>query len=215
MLAVDEPALAMTIGVNTSPLRRRVGGQAHRRQLDERLRAELVGNVSIQVRPTESTDAWEVPGRGELSAGGSRRTMRREGFELTVGSRGDDARINGRPSSGGGPTADRHTRNTWAWSVGLLGARRPDGSMVTTGTGSMISYSSPPAAIGVRTSSSPSPRDRNPPLGLRVLRAMARRNHHPGDGLPGRRPARHHRVVRADEPAGTRPALRGPGRAGL
>src|SRR5204863_194477 len=53
LLAVDEPALAMTIGVNTSPLAGASGDRLTGRQLDERLRAELVGNVSIQVRPTE------------------------------------------------------------------------------------------------------------------------------------------------------------------
>src|SRR6188472_4297084 len=85
LLAVDEPALAITIGVNTSPLAGGSGDRLTGRQLDERLRAELVGNVSIQVRPTESTDAWEVQGRGELQLAVLVETMRREGFELTVG----------------------------------------------------------------------------------------------------------------------------------
>ncbi len=85
LLAVDEPALAMTIGVNTSPLAGRSGERLTGRQLDERLQRELVGNVSIQVRPTEATDAWEVQGRGELQLAVLVETMRREGFELTVG----------------------------------------------------------------------------------------------------------------------------------
>ncbi|HYQ11833.1 MAG TPA: GTP-binding protein, partial [Solirubrobacterales bacterium] len=66
LLAVDEPALAMTIGVNTSPLAGGSGSKLTGRQLEERLRDELVGNVSIQLRDTEATDAWEVQGRGEL-----------------------------------------------------------------------------------------------------------------------------------------------------
>src|SRR6266513_2580061 len=85
LLAVDEPALAMTIGVNTSPLAGGSGDRLTGRQLDERLRAELVGNVSIQVRATDKTDAWEVQGRGELQLAVLVETMRREGFELTVG----------------------------------------------------------------------------------------------------------------------------------
>jgi GTP-binding protein len=85
LLAVDEPALAMTIGVNSSPLAGAAGTKLTGRQLDERLRAELIGNVSIQLRDTEATDAWEVQGRGELQLAVLVETMRREGFELTVG----------------------------------------------------------------------------------------------------------------------------------
>jgi GTP-binding protein len=85
LLAVDEPALAMTIGVNTSPLAGASGDRLTGRQLEERLQGELVGNVSIQVRDTEATDAWEVQGRGELQLAVLVETMRREGFELTVG----------------------------------------------------------------------------------------------------------------------------------
>jgi GTP-binding protein len=85
LLAVDEPALAMTIGINTSPLAGRSGDRLTARQLDERLKQELVGNVSLEVRETEGTDAWEVQGRGELQLAVLVETMRREGFELTVG----------------------------------------------------------------------------------------------------------------------------------
>jgi GTP-binding protein TypA/BipA len=85
LLAVDEPALAMTIGVNTSPLAGQSGSRLTGRQIEERLRAELVGNVSIRVRPTDRPDAWEVQGRGELQLAVLVETMRREGFELTVG----------------------------------------------------------------------------------------------------------------------------------
>ena len=55
------------------------------RQIEERLEAELVGNVSVRVEPTERPDAWEVQGRGELQLAVLVETMRREGFELTVG----------------------------------------------------------------------------------------------------------------------------------
>jgi GTP-binding protein len=85
LISIDEPALAMTIGVNTSPLAGGSGDRLTGRQLDERLRAELVGNVSIEVLPTDTNDAWEVQGRGELQLAVLVETMRREGFELTVG----------------------------------------------------------------------------------------------------------------------------------
>ncbi|MEX0869663.1 MAG: GTP-binding protein, partial [Nitriliruptoraceae bacterium] len=85
VLTVDEPSLGMTLGVNTSPLAGREGSRLTARQIEERLRAELVGNVSIRVLPTERPDTWEVQGRGELQLAVLVETMRREGFELTVG----------------------------------------------------------------------------------------------------------------------------------
>jgi GTP-binding protein len=85
LLAVDEPALSVTIGVNTSPLAGQSGSKLTGRQVRERLDAELVGNVSIRVRDTDRPDAWEVQGRGELQLAVLVETMRREGFELTVG----------------------------------------------------------------------------------------------------------------------------------
>ncbi len=85
VLTVDEPSLGMTLGVNTSPLAGRDGTRLTARQIDDRLKAELVGNVSIRVLPTERPDTWEVQGRGELQLAVLVETMRREGFELTVG----------------------------------------------------------------------------------------------------------------------------------
>jgi GTP-binding protein len=85
---VDEPALGMTIGINTSPLAGLVGKKLTARQVSDRLQAELVGNVSIRVLETEHGRAgenWEVQGRGELQLGVLVEAMRREGFELTVG----------------------------------------------------------------------------------------------------------------------------------
>ncbi|MDQ2789174.1 MAG: translational GTPase TypA [Pseudonocardiales bacterium] len=85
-ITVDEPVIAMTIGINTSPLAGRGGGRKlTARLVRNRLDAELVGNVSIRVSPTESPDTWEVQGRGELALAILVETMRREGFELTVG----------------------------------------------------------------------------------------------------------------------------------
>ena len=85
VITVDEPALSMTIGINTSPLAGREGSKLTARLLKTRLDAELVGNVSLRVRPTERPDSWEVQARGELQLAVLVETMRREGFELTVG----------------------------------------------------------------------------------------------------------------------------------
>ena len=85
VITVDEPALSMTIGINTSPLAGRDGKKLTARLVKNRLDAELVGNVSIRVHPTERPDAWEVQARGELQLAVLVETMRREGFELTVG----------------------------------------------------------------------------------------------------------------------------------
>jgi GTP-binding protein len=84
-VSVDEPALAMTVGINTSPLAGRSGDKLTARLLSSRLDQELVGNVSIGVHPTERPDTWEVQGRGELQLAVLVETLRREGFELTVG----------------------------------------------------------------------------------------------------------------------------------
>jgi GTP-binding protein len=86
LITVDEPAISMTIGINTSPLAGRVkGSKVTARLVKDRLDAELVGNVSIRVLPTERPDAWEVQGRGELALAILVEQMRREGYELTVG----------------------------------------------------------------------------------------------------------------------------------
>ena len=86
LITVEEPAISMTIGVNTSPLvGREKGSRVTARMVKDRLDRELVGNVSIMVLPTERPDTWEVQGRGELALAVLVETMRREGYELTVG----------------------------------------------------------------------------------------------------------------------------------
>lgn len=85
-IAVDEPAISMTVGVNTSPLAGKGGGdKLTARLVKSRLDQELIGNVSMRVRPTDRPDTWEVHGRGELALAVLIEQMRREGFELTVG----------------------------------------------------------------------------------------------------------------------------------
>ncbi|MGA9343789.1 MAG: translational GTPase TypA [Nocardioidaceae bacterium] len=86
LITVDEPAISMTIGTNTSPLAGRMKGtKVTARLVKDRLDRELVGNVSIKVLPTERPDTWEVQGRGELALAILVEQMRREGYELTVG----------------------------------------------------------------------------------------------------------------------------------
>ncbi|MFJ9039373.1 translational GTPase TypA [Streptomyces sp. NPDC102406] len=98
LITVDQPAISMTIGTNTSPLVGRGGtgkGAAAKsavkdrkvtaRQVKDRLDRELIGNVSLRVLDTERPDAWEVQGRGELALAILVEQMRREGYELTVG----------------------------------------------------------------------------------------------------------------------------------
>jgi GTP-binding protein len=85
VLAIDEPSISMTLGVNTSPLSGQSGNKLTARLVKNRLDAELVGNVSIRVLPTERPDTWEVQGRGELQLAVLVEIMRREGFEITVG----------------------------------------------------------------------------------------------------------------------------------
>ena len=86
LIHVDEPAISMTIGTNTSPLVGQVKGhKVTARLVKDRLDSELVGNVSLKILPTERPDAWEVQGRGELALAILVEQMRREGYELTVG----------------------------------------------------------------------------------------------------------------------------------
>jgi GTP-binding protein len=68
LIAIDDPAISMTIGINTSPMAGRVkGAKITARLVKDRLDRELIGNVSIKVIPTDRPDAWEVQGRGELA----------------------------------------------------------------------------------------------------------------------------------------------------
>ena len=85
-ITIDDPAISLTIGVNTSPLAGKVkGAKVTARQVKDRLDRELIGNVSLRVLPTDRPDTWQVQGRGELALAILVEQMRREGFELTVG----------------------------------------------------------------------------------------------------------------------------------
>ena len=85
-ITVDDPAISMTIGTNTSPVIGKVKGhKLTARMVKDRLDRELVGNVSLKLVDIGRPDAWEVQGRGELALAILVEQMRREGFELTVG----------------------------------------------------------------------------------------------------------------------------------
>jgi GTP-binding protein len=85
-ITVDDPAISMTIGTNTSPLIGKIKGhKLTARMVKDRLDRELVGNVSIRLVDVGRPDAWEIQGRGELALAILVEQMRREGFELTVG----------------------------------------------------------------------------------------------------------------------------------
>jgi len=85
-ITVDEPAISMTIGTNTSPLAGKIKGtKVTARLVKDRLDREMVGNVSLRILPTERPDTWEVQGRGELALAILVEQMRRESYELTVG----------------------------------------------------------------------------------------------------------------------------------
>jgi GTP-binding protein len=84
LVTIDEPSLSMQFGVNTSPFAGNEGTYLTSRHLKERLDREALGNVSIRVLPTDSPDAFELQGRGELQLAVLVEQIRREGYELQV-----------------------------------------------------------------------------------------------------------------------------------
>ena len=163
------------------------------RQVSDRLQQELVGNVSLRVLPTERPDAWEVQGRGELQLAVLVETMRREGFELTVGKpqvltreidgdhlRAARARLDRRPRglprrrhpdarpAQGPPGADRQPRHRLG-AHGVPAARPRPGGL--------------PHRVPHRD-----PRHRPPAPRVRPLGALDGRDPHPSARQPDRRP---------------------------
>ncbi len=207
VITVDEPALSMTIGINTSPLAGRDGSKLTARQVKNRLEAELVGNVSIRMSPTDRPDAWEVQARGELQLAVLVETMRREGFELTVGKpEVVDARDRRHGLRAGRAGHDRRARG--APRSGHPAARHPQGADAGHGQ--------PRPRVGPARLSRPGawpdrvphrvphrdPRDGCAQPHLRRIRAVGRRDPCPRDRFARRRSFGPHHHLCDGQPAG-------------
>ena len=206
-LVVDEPSLSMTIGINTSPLAGNDGKKLTARLVESRLRQEIVGNVSLRVLETERPDAWEVQGRGELQLAVLVETMRREGFELTVGKpQVVTKEINGKlhePVERLSIDVPEEYLGVVSQMIALRKGRMEQ--MVNHGTGWVrIDFRGPRARPDRLPHRVPhrDPRHRDDAPRVRGLRALVRRTAHSAQRLDGRRPARPVDRLRADEPAG-------------
>ena len=211
VIGVDEPSLAMTIGVNTSPLVGRDGDRLTASMLKERLDQELVGNVSLAVLPTERPDTWEVQGRGELQLAVLVELMRREGFELTAGkpqvvTREVDGKLH-EPVELLSIDAPEEYIGVITQLLALRKGRLEQ--MVNHRTGWVrMEYLVPARGlIGFRTEFLTETRVRHPAPRLSRLRTLARSAAGSAHGEPGRRPQRACYLVRAAQPAGARTAL--------
>ena len=220
VIHVDDPSLSMTIGINTSPLSGQDGTKLTARQVKSRLDAELVGNVSLRVLPTDRPDAWEVQGRGELQLAVLVEMMRREGFELTVGKPEVVTReVNGKVHEPVEHVTIDVPEDYLGVVTQLLALRKGRmEQMVNHGTGWVrMEYLVPARGlIGFRTEFMTETRGTGmlAPR-VRALRAVARRAAHAPDGQPRVGPARLHQHVRAHEPPGARADAGGPGRRGV
>ncbi len=217
-ITVDEPSLAMTIGINTSPLAGADGTKLTARLLKSRLDAELVGNVAIRVAPTERPDMWEVLGRGELQLAVLVETMRREGFELTVGkpqvvTREVDGKVHEPVERVSVDVPDEYLGVV----TQLLALRKGNMTeMVNHGTGWVrLDYRVPARGLD-RVPHRVHDRDAghgDPPPRVRRVGALARRAAHAAQRVDGGRSPRRHNDVRVDEPARARePDRRADGR---
>ena len=222
LITVDDPAISMTIGINTSPLAGR-GGKGHKvtaRQVKDRLDKELVGNVSLRVLPTERPDAWEVQGRGELALAILVEQMRREGFELTVGKpQVVTKKVDGKVARA--RRADDHRRPR--------GVPRRRDAAARAAQGPHGDHVEPRHRLGPHGVPGPRawphrlphavphghPRHRHRVVDLRGLRAVGRPDRDPHQRLARRRPLGSRHAVRDDQPAGARLVLRPADAGGL
>ena len=220
VIGVDEPSLAMTIGINTSPLSGQDGDRLTATMIKARLDQELVGNVSLRIFPTERPDAWEVQGRGELQLAILVELMRREGFELSVGkpqvvTREVDGALH--------EPVERLAIDAPEEYVGvvtqLLALRKGRlEQLVNHRTGWVRMEYLVPATGPHRLPHRVPHRDaghRHPPPRLPRLRALARRAANAADREPRLGSARSLQYLRAAQPAGARSALRAARRRGV
>ena len=217
---VDEPSLAMTLGINTSPLAGTEGDKVTASALIARLEQELVGNVSLRVLPTAKPEVWEVQGRGELQLAVLVEIMRREGFELTVGKPEVLTReLEGVKHEPVERVAIDVPEDYIGVVTQLLALRKGSlQQMVNHGTGwARMEYLVPargPDRVPHRVPHRDARHGDHAPR-LRALGAVARRPAHPSDRQPGRRPPRSGDGLRDRGPAGARLALRRPARGAL
>ena len=218
-IVVDEPSLSMTIGVNTSPLSGTEGSKLTARQILARLESELIGNVSIRVLPTERPDTWEVQGRGELQLAVLVETMRREGFEMTVGKPQVVIReIDGVVHEPVERVAIDSPDDYLGVVTQLMALRR--GAligMVNHGTGWVRMDYRVPARAGRLSLRVPyrDARDRSAPSRVRQLGAVAWRAPDQAQRVDGRRPPRSRDRLFADESPRARPPAYRAGQRGL
>ena len=220
VIHIDDPSLSMTVGINTSPFAGQDGTSLTARLVKSRLDAELVGNVSIRVLPTERPDTWEVQGRGELQLAVLVEMMRREGFELTVGK----PRVLTREIDGVlHEPVDRLTVDVPEDFMGvitqLLALRKGRlEQIVNHGTGWVRLDYLVPARGSHRLphrAAHRDPRHRAAAPRVRALRTVGRRDPRPHPGIAGGRPPRSDHGVLAARVAGARTALRQPGHRGV
>jgi len=203
LITVDEPAVSVTIGVNTAPLAgREKGTKVTARLVKDRLDRELIGNVSLRVLPTERPDTWEVQGRGELALAVLVETMRREGYELTVG----------RPT-----VVTKDIDGVLHEPVERLAVDVPEDYLGAV-TGLLAAGIRGPGARAHRVPDAVPHRhqgDRHRAPRVRGLRAVVRRDAGAPHRVTGRRPGRLGYQLRLLLAAGTRIADGGPGDRGL
>ena len=220
VIAIDEPALGMTVGINTSPLAGQSGTRLTARMVADRLQQELVGNVAIRVLETERPDTWEVQGRGELQLAVLVETMRREGFELTVGkpqvvTREVDGAVH-EPIERLAIDVPEDFLGVVTQMLALRKGRLEN--MVNHGTGWVrLDFLVPTRGlIGFRTEFLTETRGTGIIHSVfEQLRALAGRDPHAPDRLAGGGPARADGGLRSAEAAGARAAVRRPRRGGL
>jgi len=211
-VTVDEPAISMTIGINTGPLAGKEGTKLTARLLKGRLDSELVGNVSIRVMPTARPDTWEVQGRGELALAVLVELMRREGFELTAGKPQVLTKIiDGKVHEPVERVSLDIPEELLGTVMQLLAGRKGRMQHVTShGSGWARTDWLVPSGTD-RASFAAADRDEgHSPAPSRPGRVgtVVRRNPYPPKRLARCRPAREDRHVRPDEPAGARDNVR-------